>query len=78
MKEGSRYRLLFDALPESGAGPIEWSCAECQRIQTALRRSGVFKQTWFRAAAFRMLDERRRRLRDGGEEGAALPPKGFQ
>ena len=77
MKEGSGYRMLFDALPESGAGPIEWSGAECQRVEAALRRSAVFKQTWLRPAVFRMLAERQRLLK-AGEEGAAPRPKGSQ
>jgi hypothetical protein len=62
VKKLSGYRLLFAALPESGAGPQEWTGAECRRVQQALRRSGVLKQTWLREAMFRMLSERLRLL----------------
>jgi hypothetical protein len=60
VKKQSGYHTLFAALPESGAGPQEWTGAECRRVQQALRQSGVFKQTWLRAAIFRMLSERLR------------------
>jgi hypothetical protein len=62
VKKLSGYRILFAALPESGAGPREWTGAECRRVQQALRQSGVFKQTWLREAIFRMLSERLRLL----------------
>jgi hypothetical protein len=58
VKKLSGYRVLFAALPESGAGPQEWTDAECRRVQQALRQSGVFKQTWLRAAIFCMLSDR--------------------
>jgi hypothetical protein len=62
VKKLSGYRLLFAALPESGAGPKEWTGDECRLVQQALRQSGVFKQTWLREAIFRMLSERLRLL----------------
>lgn len=62
MKKLSGYRLLFAALPESGAGPREWTEDECRRVQQALRQSGVLKQTWLREAIFRRLSERLRLL----------------
>jgi hypothetical protein len=62
VKQQSGYYMLFAALPESGAGPKEWTGDECRRVQQALRQSGVFKQTWLREAIFRMLSERLRLL----------------
>ena len=67
MNPRSGYRILFDALPESGAGPKEWSAEQCVAVQQALRRSGVLKHAWLRAEIFRMLAERLRVLaRPGG------------
>lgn len=62
MNAPSGYRTLFDALPESGAGPKEWTPEQCVDVQRAIRRSGVFKQTWLREAMFRLIDERLRTL----------------